>query len=131
MKNSILKTLLFALVLGLTTESHAQNKNTIAGAPLTTPPKIVTNKMELNISLYPNPNKGAFEFNCVVQSINDEYLYYGVFDIAGRLLVSGDGVSHSKFFHGRVDTGTPLVQGQYMLMVVATDTRSMVHFEVN
>ena len=106
------------------------NDLTMSVSPLTAP-QIVINNVEVDISLYPNPNKGSFEFTCKVHSIKDEYLYYGIFDVAGRLVSSGDGVSSGKVFHCKVDSGIPLPPGQYTLMVAATDARGMVHFEVN
>ncbi len=103
---------------------------TMSVSPLKAP-EIVANNVKVDISLYPNPNKGNFEFNCLVHSIKDEYLYYGIFDVAGRLLISGDGVSKDKVFHAKVESKIPLPPGQYTLLVAATDANNIVHFEIN
>jgi hypothetical protein len=99
-------------------------------SPLATP-ELVVNNIKIDISLYPNPNNGIFEFSCAVHSVKDEYLYYGVFDIAGRLLAGGDGVSSGKVFQGKVSSSNALPPGQYTLVVAARNAKSMVHFEVH
>ena len=93
-------------------------------------PYVVNNNVSIDISLFPNPNQGSFEFKGTIHSLIDEYVNYGVYDITGRLLYNGGDYSKNKEFHSKINTDNTLPTGQYTLVVSASNGNSIAHFEI-
>jgi sugar lactone lactonase YvrE len=96
--------------------------------PLTIP-AMITEEQIINVQLYPNPNNGWFEFSGTVKSPVDEYVFYGVFDMAGHMVSQGNTYS----YQGKVQHKTGisnLPAGRYTLLVSIPKASSLIAFEV-
>ncbi len=93
-------------------------------------PILSAHNIAIEIALYPNPNQGSFDFTANVQSQIDEYVFYGVYDITGKLVYGSGDYSKEGVIKGKIDLAGQLTTGQYTLFMSAGASSSMVHFEI-
>ena len=64
------------------------------------PPKVKIvqkNEKTLGITIYPNPNDGAFSLTVETKDVDETYTYE-IFDMIGKLIQTGSGIGHVENF---------------------------------
>ena len=64
------------------------------------PPKVNTvqkNEKTLGLTIYPNPNDGAFSLTVETKEVDETYSYE-IYDLIGKLIETGSGIGHVEKF---------------------------------